>query len=607
MGYYRLRPQHALKAGVTTALCGLMAVGGLPTAYPTLAHYGLAAPVYADAAPQGKTVDINVVNADIRQVIGLLERQTGLDVVIQDTGQPFGTVTLTLTGATFEQALRHIVLSANASMTRTQDGTYVIRPGSAGTTASFDTPSMPDAAASDSQSSVPSAPPVAPKHDNMTWRTIELQHAIPSEILKIMHWDKDLVTIDPYNGSGARQLRNSITTTGNSINTNPFDGAPSVPIGRGDSGSADQANRSVDPNAQAQQAPGPPTIYPGGGYPGGGYEGGGYNGGGYNGGGYQRGGFNPGFQRGGGFQNNPFQQGGGPGGGQQAALPDGVDRIYALEGTNRLFVMATPDGFNSIRDIVKQLDIAPRQVQIKVEFVTSSVTDVDAFGINFDLVPYPGVEVSNNQGNQANISSTPQTFVQVASGNIVAQLYSSLVQGRGKVVQAPLITTTNNVPAYINVQTEIPYVTTTNVVGNNSTVSNTQQNFININTGLNVSPRINSDDTVTLNLTPVISDISGSPSITGGAPPITSQTLNTLRTVRNGETMVLGGLVRKSDTVSQSRMPILGDLPFIGQFFRNHVKNVDDSELLIFVTPTIIGESTDGDANSGGPNVTVAP
>jgi general secretion pathway protein D len=258
---------------------------------------------------------------------------------------------------------------------------------------------------------------------------------------------------------------------------------------------------------------------------------------------------------------------------------------------------------------VKALDVAARQVQIKVEFVTASVSDVDAFGINFTLSPYPGVEVSNNQGSQADLtsSSVPQTFVQVASGNLVAQMFSSLVQTRGKVVQAPLVTTTNNVQANINVQQQIPYVTTTNVTSNNGNFSNNQQQFLQLNTGLTVTPRINSDDTVTLTLAPQITDISGAPSLAGGPPPTVTESLQTLRTVHSGETMVVGGLVRKSDTTSQSRIPFISDLPFIGQFFRNHVKNISDSELLIFVTPTIVGDENGGEASSAGPNVSVAP
>ncbi len=594
MGYHKGRQaggtrgaSRAVRASVTAALSGLLLTAAASATLVT----GGALSARADAA-SGKTVDIDMVSADLPTVINLLQQQTGLEFSIQDTGRPFGKVTVGLNHASLDKALRIIANSANASVSRDADGVYVFRPAGefasgAGVT---DTMLAPAAATPVAAPAAP-LPPSARKN----WRKLALEHAIPSEVLKIMHWDKDLRVEDPFVRVQMENTKPNITVTGSSLVNNsngyPYGDVPSVPVGRGGS-SANEANRSAAPQGEANQFPGSPTI-----------QGPNYGNRGFGG--------NNGFPGQGQGQVNPFQQdaqGGQGGQGNQSALPEGVDRIFALQGDNSLFIEATPDGFNRVRDIVKNLDIAPRQVQIKVEFVTASVTDVDAFGINFSLVPFPGIELNNNQGAQANQSSIPQTYVQVASGNIVAELFSSLVRGRGKVVQAPLITTTNNVTAQISVTTQIPFITTTNVVGGNGNVtSNTAQNFLNIQTGLAVSPRINSDDTVTLNLSPQISDTSGQPALTGGPPPTITQSLTTLRTVHNGETMVLGGLVRKSESSSQSRIPFFSDLPIIGSLFRNRVNNVSDSELLIFVTPTIINDNPEGPATAAGLNTSVAP
>ncbi len=526
-----------MTTGVAVALCGLFTVG-VPGGILSPALHGLSA--WGDALPASKTVDIDVVGADLATVINLLQRQTGVEFLIQDTGRPFGKVTVGLAHASFDKALRTIAQSANATVQRNQDGVYVIRPAAGNDGGSADNSAGGSSSPVSDTAQTVAAPPAAPQAE-MHWQKLVLLHAIPNDVLKIMHWDKDLREIEPFQGVQSPEQRPQITNTNAQgvVALPAYYGAPSVPLGRGDSGSG-VANRSVDPSEQAQQFPGPPTIT------------------------------GPGFGRGGRFGNgnnnpnspglintgnDPFQAANGNGQ-QQNALPEGVDRIYALQGDNSLFIEATPEGFSRVRDIVKNLDIAPRQVQIKVEFVTASVTDVNAFGINFSLVPVPGVEVSNNQGDQAN--QTPQTYVQVATGNIVAQLFSTLLRSHGKVVQAPLITTTNNVTANINVATQIPFVTTTNVTSGTGTVSNTQQSFLTINTGLTVQARINYDDTITLNLSPRISDISGAPSITGGAPPTVQQTLSTLRTVRNGETMVLGGLVRKSEIHQSEPHPVSG-------------------------------------------------
>ena len=537
------------------------------------------------------------MGGDLASVIRILQQQTGLEVLLQDSGRPFGKVSVTLTHASPLKALRTIVSSANATLSRNDDGVYVIRAGG-GSDAPTVTPAALQSDGAGVQASPQLDPVPPPRPSNMLWHKLVLQHAIPSNVLKIMHWDQDLREMNPYHQNDLASINPTIITMGGNymMNNNVNDGVPSVPIGQGNQGgpaanrSANEANRAADPSDQAQQFPGG-----GGGFGGGG---GGFGGGG--------GGFGgQGGRGGGGFGG---RGGGGFGQQQQQQLPEGVDRIYALEGDNSLLVEATPDGFNRIRDIIKNLDIAPRQVQIKVEFVTASITDVNSFGINFSLIPYPGVQVSNNQGGQALLTSVPYTNITYNTGNLVSEFFNSLVRTRGKVVQAPLITTTNNVPATIQIQTLIPFVTTTNVVGGSgNVVSNSQQNFLPINTNLTVSPRINADDTVTLQLQPQISDIAGAPAIAGGPPPTTTQALQTLRTVRSGDTMVLGGFVRKSDTKSQSRIPILADLPVIGNLFRNRVINESDNELLIFVTPTIIGESTESEATSAGPNVSVAP
>ncbi|MHB1458911.1 MAG: type II secretion system protein GspD, partial [Armatimonadota bacterium] len=92
-------------------------------------------------------------------------------------------------------------------------------------------------------------------------------------------------------------------------------------------------------------------------------------------------------------------------------------------------------------------------------------------------------------------------------------------------------------------------------------------------------------------LEPTISDSPGSVDTPNGKIPITTdQSLQTTRRVQNGETIVVGGIIRKSETDNMTQIPLLGDLPIIGQLFRSTSKDTDDKELLIFLTPTIIPE-----------------
>ena len=613
MGFTQRR-SGARRSGLTAA-CGLLALGGFSAS--TLAQGIPNAP--------GRTVTLDLAGSDLHAVVGQLQQQTGIEAMVRDGDTPYKRVNVHLLDANLGKAMRTIAFSAGARVSINPDGIYVFEP---------------ETRNSDNfQAPAPSAPPPmqyadgsdAPHHyapGELQYRSIVLQHAVPIEILKLMHWDKDVVDMDPFKPVQIPENHPAVMSVGRNLQQmyggsqyNPQyngqqqnypqgqedssmgGGYPSVPMGTGNAG-PNAANysqhRSADPQ-QANQFPG------GGGFGGNNGFGGGGNGFGGGGNGFGGGGNNP-------FAPQPFQPGGGGRAGAQAQLPDGVSKIFALQSNNSLLVYGTVEGYNQVKQIVKILDIKPRQVQIKVEFVTASVTDVDALGINFDLVPYPGLEVSSNQGSGSfggTVAGVAPTFLQYATGNIVAQLFQTLTRTRGKVVQAPLITTTNNVPASITVTTQIPFFTT-GVVSNGGLQGGTTQsntaNLLSLQTGLSIVPRINADDTVTMNLQPTITDTTGQPTV-GGIPPYVTQSLQTLRTVRSGDTMVLGGLVRKQETASSQRIPILSDIPFFGGLFRTRNKQVNDQELLIFVTPTIISDSNDSSAANanGGQNISVAP
>ena len=609
MGHNRgqQRQGQARRANFVAALGGATALAGA-------SWLGLAMPAFADG-PLGitgtslspnDTVSMDMSAADIHTVVAFLQRQTGAQVIIQDGDKPFGKINVYLDRKPLDVALRSIALSAGASVQRNADNMYVFRHASE---------TAADTAANiGAQNEMQAMAARSAYVSSLEYRKIVLKYAVPREILKQMGWDAQApADVNPFdktnplprttdNGNGP-----SVVVTPNNI-TNY---TPTVPIGHGETGqnnanrALEQAGRSADTGNGTEQA----QQFPTGGFGGGGGVfsggGGGFPGGG---GGFPGGGGFGGFQGGagggrfgggaGGFQQGGGGFGGAGGvGGQQVALPEGVEKIYPLQSDNSLLIRATPDGFNRVREIVRFLDIKPRQVQIKVEFISAAVNDVDQFGINFDIVPFPGVEAGTSNAPVSN------TFLQVASGNIVAQLFANLRKTRTKVVQSPVITTTNNVTASIISNQQIPYTVTTTIVGSAGGATNTTNtNFINVPTVLTVSPRINGDDTITLTLSPQIA--SAGQVAAGQVPPVNTQSVTTLRTVRNGETMVLGGLITKQETHVQSKVPILGDIPILGNLFRTRDYQTNDVELLIFVTPTIIGEEANGSIGGAG-NVTL--
>jgi general secretion pathway protein D len=292
---------------------------------------------------------------------------------------------------------------------------------------------------------------------------------------------------------------------------------------------------------------------------------------------------NAGFGAQGGGFGAPGQ--GGPGGQQQAASlrPDGIKSIIADQQDNSLLVQGDPEGIQELRQIIQLLDIPAKQVQVKAEFITASVATVNQFGINFQLVPAPNVSAAFTGS-----TVTGSTIVEFSQGNLVAQLQAQLSTDASKVVSAPLITTTNNSPGLIQFSEEIPYLTsTTNVTGSGTNTTSTGVGFLQVSSGLVVTPQVNGDNSVTMDLT--LPNTTVNPSADTSLPPTTTtQLIHTTRTVANGETMVLGGLVSKNDSNARVSVPFLGDLPIIGSLFRTRNINNANTELLIFITPTVL-------------------
>ncbi len=174
------------------AALGLMTLGFLAGTAPA-----------RSAAPTGKIVTIDVANADFGTVVAMLERQAGVDVTIRQGDQPFKQVSVHLVDKPLEYALRKIAFSAHARVSRDSDGGYVFEPESSTGPDSDMTPAQPRTAAltTDANSQTGTSDEDAPRHypaGSLHWQAIVLQHAVPSELLRIMHWDQYVVEPEPF-------------------------------------------------------------------------------------------------------------------------------------------------------------------------------------------------------------------------------------------------------------------------------------------------------------------------------------------------------------------------------------------------------------------------
>ena len=278
--------------------------------------------------------------------------------------------------------------------------------------------------------------------------------------------------------------------------------------------------------------------------------------------------------------------------------------------TNTLFVNDTPTKLDEVRKLISQLDIPVRQVLIEARIVIADDKWGSQLGAKFNLAAGANrqgrnIGIAGNINNAHNIASgvrplnadTPIAvdlpvalaagslginILNVASGNLIELELSALESdGRGKVVSNPRIVAPDKKKATITQGTEIPYAT-------QSSSGGTTIQFKPAILSLEVTPQITPDDKIIMELE-IKKDAVGQ--IFGGIPSIDTKTLKTSVLVDNGETAVLGGIFETVVRTDVTKVPVLGDIPLIGNFFKRTIRQQDKTELLIFITPRIIKDS----------------
>jgi type II secretory pathway component GspD/PulD (secretin) len=149
------------------------------------------------------------------------------------------------------------------------------------------------------------------------------------------------------------------------------------------------------------------------------------------------------------------------------------------------------------------------------------------------------------------------------------------------VLSSPKVATINNKEAKILLGEKYPY--TTQTVNSNGTTQETK--FLDVGIKLTVTPTINADKKISLQVHPEVSLFS---SLTAAGPRIATREALTTVIVSNGETAVIGGLITDNDQNLAASVPLMGELPIIGHFFKHTTKSKERTELLVFITPQIV-------------------
>ena len=504
-------------------------------------------------------LNVNLKDADLVTATKMVTERTGLQFIFKST-KSFGKVTLQLKDQSADDVIRYICDAAGAYVTRDENGVYVITADKP----IIDVPTISNA-----------------KPASKIMRKIKLLHAGADEVFARVVMNKILDPmakhVEMYRAINMAKMMVSGSTDNTAVSTrNVLDSVSNYNTYQP---TATPISQKVGTESGSSIAlPGDSANQRGGGGNagfGGGQQGGGGNGLGGGGQGQGQGG------------NTTLQPG-------QGLVPDTIDHISFDPTDNSLIVRGTSEeDINQLQNIIAQFDIQPRQVQIKVEFITTTQNLDQSLGYNVNYTR--GTVVAGMSGSDFLRASDP-VFLTYASGDAVMRLRTKLSEGYGRVVTAPIIRTINNTPATVSAFTQDWILTTTTVATNGGFLTTVNPQQLTLGTTLSVTPRINADNTITMGLAPQVSTPVGTRTFNPSSgssielPINTTQGVQCVVNVKDRETIVLGGLNSESTNTTTNRVPVLSDLPILGQFFRGVTKGRTSSELLIFVTPVILDD-----------------
>jgi type II secretory pathway component GspD/PulD (secretin) len=244
-------------------------------------------------------------------------------------------------------------------------------------------------------------------------------------------------------------------------------------------------------------------------------------------------------------------------------------------------------------ELVKELDVKSPQVLIESNIVEVDKENDLNLGFNW-TVNAPGNPNGKTTYNNTlqNLSVTPPNFAfgMVQSGvNISANLDALETRKIGKIISRPRVATLSGVQAEINSVENVIYSTTQSAIGLGGVVTNTTTyQTLPLPIDLKITPRITDEGRITTVISATVTSQTGPPAGVGAPPPTSIQTATTTITIKNGETIVIGGLVRDTMSETMNGVPLLMNIPLLGELFQQKQLSHRKVELIIFITPTII-------------------
>lgn len=306
-----------------------------------------------------------------------------------------------------------------------------------------------------------------------------------------------------------------------------------------------------------------------------------------------------------------------------AAKPEELLRIVADPATNSLIVYGTAQEFQNIKNILKELDIVPRQVLLDVLITEVTLTGSQSLGVEYEILErinptifgqsfgsagavrslgtlFPAAPSSGNSQFGSGVSGI------IGEGSRVKAFINALMKdSRVKVLSSPSILAADNRPARIQVGSQEPVATgsvstpisTGGVIGGTGFASSATIQYQNTGRIVTIIPQVNSKGLVNLQILAEVSQINTANSVTigtaGSFPSFDIRQAETTAVVQDGDTLVIGGIIAENKERDRSGIPYLMDIPFLGRFFGTTSDSISRTELIMLITPHVIRNSNE--------------
>ena len=255
------------------------------------------------------------------------------------------------------------------------------------------------------------------------------------------------------------------------------------------------------------------------------------------------------------------------------------------ERANAIIMRDTPENVRMAEKLVASIDLAEPEVMLEVEVLEISRSRLQQLGIT-----YPGaVSLSTPTGLVVNdLKNQNGSTISVSPLSVTVDALKTT--GNSNVLASPRIRARNKEKAKIQIGSRVPVITTAATAsGNGGVVSNTQVQYLDVGLTLDVEPTIYADNDVAIKVSLEVSSITNTIKVGQTiAYEIGTRNATTLLQLKDGETQILAGLIRDSDTRSASKIPALGDIPLLGRLFSDHTSNTSKSEVVLSITPRVI-------------------